>query len=103
MWYIYLYEKDFCKILKTELSKEPVREWLMKLKPSDKQVIGIDIKTVEFSWPLGMPLVRKLEANLWEVRSNISNRQIARILFTVKHSNMVLLKRLKQLQNLIWN
>jgi len=79
------------RFYKAELSKEPVREWLLDLKPMDKQAIGIDIKTVEYCWPIGMPLVRKLETNLWEVRSNISNRRIARILFTLFGANMVLL------------
>ncbi|MDZ4159874.1 MAG: type II toxin-antitoxin system RelE/ParE family toxin, partial [Anaerolineaceae bacterium] len=41
-------------------------------------------------WPLGMPLVRKLEPDLWEVRSNISTG-IARMLFTVQGECMVLL------------
>ncbi len=38
-----------------------------------------------------MPLVRKMEAGLWEVRSHLSGRQIARVLFTVRSGEMVLL------------
>jgi phage-related protein len=56
----------------------------------DRQRIGEDIKTAQFGWPLGMPLVRKLEKNLWEVRTPITNG-IARILFTVIGNQMVLL------------
>jgi len=37
-----------------------------------------------------MPLARELEANLWEVRSRLSNR-IARVIFTVQSDTMVLL------------
>jgi phage-related protein len=37
-----------------------------------------------------MPLVRKLEPGLWEVRSNISTG-IARVLFTVQGAFIVLL------------
>jgi phage-related protein len=48
------------------------------------------LKTVQFGWPLGMPLIRKLEANLWEVRSRLDQR-IARVIFTVKGDTMVLL------------
>lgn len=70
--------------------KEPVREWLRGLPKEDRRTIGIDIKTVQFGWPLGMPLVRKLEPNLWEVRSRLDQR-IARNLFTVLDSQMVLL------------
>lgn len=45
---------------------------------------------MQFGWPLGMPLVRKMEANLWEVRVRLDNR-IARVFFTVDQSTMVLL------------
>jgi phage-related protein len=41
-------------------------------------------------WPLGMPLVRKMGADLYEVRITLPNR-IARVLFTVIESQMVLL------------
>ncbi len=47
-------------------------------------------KTVQFGWPLGMPLIRKLEPDLWEVRSNLKNR-IARVLFTISTDKMILL------------
>jgi phage-related protein len=69
---------------------EPVREWLKELSLQDKKIIGEDIKTVQFGWPLGMPLVRKLESELWEVRSNTSTG-IARVLFTAQAGYMVLL------------
>jgi phage-related protein len=56
----------------------------------DRKTIGEDVKTVQFSWPLGMPLVRKLEQGLWEVRSNITSGT-ARVLFTVQGEFLVLL------------
>jgi hypothetical protein len=56
----------------TEAGNEPVREWLKSLKREDRKTIGEDIKTAQFGWPLGMPLIRKLEPGLWEVRSHIS-------------------------------
>jgi len=37
-----------------------------------------------------MPLVRKLEAGLWEIRSNLPSGT-ARIIFTVKDNAMILL------------
>ena len=55
-----------------------------------KKIIGADIKTVQFGWPLGMPLVRKLDTRLWEVRSTLPN-SIARVLFTLHDSNVLLL------------
>ncbi len=75
---------------KTEAGKEPVREWLKSFSREDRKTIGEDIKTVQFGWPLGMPLVRKLESDLWEVRSRLHNR-IARTIFTVENGVMVLL------------
>jgi hypothetical protein len=39
---------------------EPVREWLGALPRAARRAIGEDLKTVQFGWRLGMPLVRKL-------------------------------------------
>jgi len=75
---------------RTASDREPVRQWLKKLPGDDRRSIGIDLKTVQFGWPLGMPLVRKLEPGIWEVRSNL-DRRIARVLFTVIGDRMVLL------------
>ncbi|MGO9268937.1 MAG: hypothetical protein ACLQOO_01520 [Terriglobia bacterium] len=57
--------------------REPVREWLKSLPAQDRKIIGEDIKDVEFSWPVGLPLVRPLGRGLWEVRSSITDRRIA--------------------------
>ena len=75
---------------KTALGAEPVREWLQALDAIDRKIMGEDIKTVQYGWPLGMPLVRKMAAHLWEVRINLPNR-IARVLFTLDGKHMVLL------------
>ena len=32
---------------------------------SDRVTIGDDLRTLQFGWPVGMPLVRKMQANLW--------------------------------------
>ena len=69
---------------------EPVRAWLKSLTRDERKTIGEDIKTVQFGWPLGMPIVRKLEPGLWEVRSRLCSR-IARTVFTVKDRKMILL------------
>jgi len=76
---------------RTSQGTEPVRQWLLSLKNDDKKIIGQDVKTVEFGWPLGMPLVRKLNKSLWEVRSDISDGRISRVIFTVEKSIMILL------------
>jgi len=71
--------------------REPVREWLKALVTEDRKIIGEDIKDVEFSWPIGMPLCRSLGKGLWEVRSDITDGRIARVLFCVHKEEMVLL------------
>ncbi|MCY3757090.1 MAG: type II toxin-antitoxin system RelE/ParE family toxin [Acidobacteria bacterium] len=76
---------------RTDAGREPVRQWLKNLDKADRKVIGEDIWLVQLRWPLGMPLVKKLEADLWEVRNNLSRGRIARVLFTVAGSEMVLL------------
>jgi len=69
---------------------EPVRHWLMKLSREDRLTIGTDIKTVEFGWPVGLPVCRSLGEGLWEVRSSLRNR-IARVLFCIESDTMWLL------------
>lgn len=70
---------------------EPAREWLKhEVSLEARRRIGADIKTAQEGWPLGMPLVRKLDAGLWEVRSRIPEG-IARVLFTLAGAEMVLL------------
>lgn len=81
---------------KSEVGNEPVREWLKSLSKEDKTIIGQDIKTVEFGWPLGMPLIRKMDKDLWEVRSDISDKCIARVFFTIFQDKMILLHGIKK-------
>jgi phage-related protein len=45
---------------------------------------------MQLGWPLGMPIVRKLDADLWELRVHIKDG-IARVLFTVEQNEAVLL------------
>jgi phage-related protein len=79
------------RFYRTPNGREPVRDWLKELPPEDRRIIGEDIKDVEFAWPLGLPLVRSLGRNLWEVRCSLTQGRIARIIFCVTHSQMVLL------------
>ena len=70
--------------------REPVRSWLLKLRREDRLIIGTDIKTVEFGWPVGLPVCRSMGDGLWEVRSSLNNR-IARVLFCIEDQTMWLL------------
>ncbi|MHB9839088.1 type II toxin-antitoxin system RelE/ParE family toxin [Paraburkholderia terrae] len=74
----------------TDTGNEPVRQWLRDLEPEDRKMIGEDVKTMQFGWPLGMPLVRKMGRDLWEIRMTLPQR-IARVLFTVVDAKMILL------------
>ena len=73
--------------------REPVREWLIGLTREDRRLIGRDIMKVEFGWPCGPPLCAPItnHPGLWEVRSDLSDRRIARVFFTVSGRTMVLL------------
>ena len=74
----------------TETGTEPVRDWLRTLSAPDRKLIGENIKTVQFGWPLGMPLVDYLGGDIWEVRSRLPTR-IARTLFATEGGTMILL------------
>lgn len=71
--------------------REPVRDWLKELDLDDRKIVGEDIKDVEFSWPIGMPICRPLGSGLWEVRSDLSRGRIGRVLFCISQGHMVLL------------
>lgn len=74
----------------TELGTEPVREWLLSLPKAERKVIGADVLKVQYTWPIARPLVGSLGNGLWEVRSRLQGR-IARVIFCVEGSTMVLL------------
>jgi phage-related protein len=79
------------RFYRSNLGREPVREWLRELDEDDRKAIGEDVKDVEFSWPIGMPLVRSLGRELWEVRSSLPRGRIARIIFCIRDARMLLL------------
>ena len=69
----------------------PVRDWLMRLPVLDRKQVGHDIRDVEFGWPVGMPLCKSLGDGLWEIRSDLPSRRIARVLFCVIEGELLLL------------
>jgi phage-related protein len=78
---------------RTEAGGEPVRDWLKDLPSSeDRKRIGEDIKTVEFGWPVGMPVCKPLGDGVYEVRTSLVQNRISRVLFYIdKKGRMVLL------------
>jgi phage-related protein len=75
---------------RTAAGNEPARDWLRDLPADQRRAIGEDLKVVQYRWPLGMPLVRKMDKALWELRSTIPDG-IARLFFTVWEEHVVVL------------
>lgn len=78
---------------RTEAGGEPIRNWLKGLpSDEDRKRIAEDIKTVEFGWPVGMPVCKPLGDGIYEVRTRLAQNRIARVLFYIdKKGRMVLL------------
>lgn len=55
----------------SEGGRESVRDWLRGLDRHDRQTIGADLKTAQFGWPMGMPLIRKLDVGLGVARRRL--------------------------------
>src|SRR5262245_55594456 len=67
---------------------EPVPEWLRTLPAEDRRVIGGELATLQIGWPIGMLLCRPLGGGLWELRSNLPSRRIARLLFSADQGKL---------------
>ena len=78
------------RFFKTETGAEPARDWLRSLPKGERMLIGEDIKTVQYGWPIGMPLAKKLCKGIWEIRTNLENK-ISRVLFTLSGDHVFLL------------
>jgi phage-related protein len=76
---------------RSAMGSEPVRDWLRKLDKPDRSVIGGDLRTLQYGWPIGMPLVRKLADGIWELRSTLPSRREARLLFTADEQQILVL------------
>ncbi len=83
-------KKILAQFYRNDRGVEPVREWLKKLSKTDKKTIGEDVRTVQYGWPLGMPLVASVGHGLWEIRVNLSSNRIARIIFFMDDSVMIM-------------
>jgi phage-related protein len=75
---------------KTESENQPVRDFLLERSREDRKEIGSDIFEVQQGFPVGLPLVEKMDADLWEIRSHTPDG-ICRIFFTVYRKTMILL------------
>ena len=78
------------RFYQSDSGREPAKDWLKRLPRSSRKVIGRDVLTLQLGWPLGMPLARKLEKDLWEVRTRLDSIN-ARVIFTIQDDVIVLL------------
>ena len=76
----------------SEPDKEPVREWLLELPVVERQAIGRDLLRAQWRWPIGMPLCRPLGEGLWEIRTDLSTRRIARVLICHYRGHLIALR-----------
>jgi phage-related protein len=83
-------KKITVRFFRTSNGREPVRDWLKERDKAEREMIGERLKKIEFTWPVGYPLVTKLDSRLWEVRIPIRDG-ICRIFFTVYKRDMMLL------------
>jgi hypothetical protein len=68
------------RFYRTEAGRSPVLDGLRSLDKEDRRAIGLDLMWVEFGWPIGRPLMGSLKDGLWEVRSSLPSRRIARLI-----------------------
>ena len=64
---------------RSDAGNEPVRDWLKALDRDDRQAVGLDLQRVQHRWPVGMPLCKSMGGGLWEVRTSLPSRTIARV------------------------
>jgi phage-related protein len=79
------------RFYRTAGGAEPVREWLKALQREDRLAIGMDLMRAQYRWPVGMPLCRAMGDGLWEIRTNLPSKTIARVLICVRASELVAL------------
>lgn len=79
------------RFYRSPAGNEPVRDWLRSLDKEFRTLVGSDIFTVEVGWPIGMPTCRPLGSGIFEVRTDLPNGTIARVLFCVDNGCMYLL------------
>lgn len=75
---------------KTRQGNQPCRDFLLGLDKDDRCEVGADIFAVQKGFPVGLPLCRKMDKDLWEVRSDVADG-ICRVFFTIDGNTMILL------------
>ncbi len=70
---------------------EPVRDWIKALNTPDRLAIGQDLMRAQWRWPVGMPLCRALGQGLWEIRTELPSKRIARVFLCLDEGMLVAL------------
>jgi phage-related protein len=65
----------------TEGGNEVVQDFLRKLPRDDRKTIGEDLATLQYGYPMGMPLCKPLRSQIWELRSSLPSKREARLLY----------------------
>jgi phage-related protein len=84
-------KKVHARFYQAPSGREPARDWLKNLDDADRRIIGEDIATLEYGWPIGMPVCRPMGDGLFEGRSSLPGNRIARVLFCTRKGVLVLL------------
>lgn len=69
------------RFYRTAADREIVKEWIRSFSKEDQRILGRDLQTVQEGFPLGLPLCRSLGNALWEIRSTLTGRIEARMIF----------------------
>ena len=56
----------------------------------EKCLIGEDVRDIQRSWPVGPPLVKKIDKDLHEARTRLQDK-ISRVIFHIDGNDMILL------------
>lgn len=76
---------------RTANGNEPVRHWLIGLPLDHRRLVGQDLQRAQYRWPVGMPLVRPMGKGLFEVRTDLPDGNIARVLFCFHDGELIAL------------
>jgi phage-related protein len=57
----------------------------------ERQAIGNDLLRAQWRWPVGMPLCRPFGNGLWEIRTDLPTRRIARVVICFCRGHLVAL------------
>ena len=68
-----------------------MREWLRALPEMERRAVGQDLLRAQWRWPVGMPLCRPMGSGLWEIRSGLPTKRIARVLLCLYREHLVAL------------